>query len=158
MPPVHASWQLALLLKRIANDRAGFERVAFEYALFANVPAPEWEPLVMPKPEPPARDERRGAPRYVAREQIALQGVIDASSNSQLQSVAVFAHDNQYVNIEMSNLERLSTDAAATLAHYVEAAAQAGKTVRLIRPNPFVLVLLELLNLRRSAAIVPQSA
>lgn len=153
-----ATWQLSLLVRRIMNDRMGFERTALEYALFAGVPAPDWEPLVMPKPDTPESQERRIEPRYVAREQVVLQGVIDASTNSQLESLLQFARANQYVNIDLSNLERLSFDAATKLAEIINESANAKKLVRLIRPNQWVLVLLELLNLGAVATIVAPSS
>lgn len=152
-----ASWQLTLLVKRIMNDRMGFERTALEFALFSSTAAPDWEPVMMPKPDSPDAQERRGEPRYVAREHVALQGIIDTGNNSQFEALRQFAEANQYVNIDLSGVERLAFEPATKLAEIIHDAVSADKLVRLIRPNQLVLVLLELLNLGSAATIVAPS-
>jgi ABC-type transporter Mla MlaB component len=70
-------WELMLTLLRFAQDRHGFDRTALEYALAADVPAPAWEPLIMPQPQWILPGERRNEPRYAPREQFALTGTAD---------------------------------------------------------------------------------
>jgi anti-anti-sigma regulatory factor len=80
----------------------------------------------------------------------ALAGAEDA----QLIALAEYAAVNQYVNIELSAVDRIDPEAVGVLANLVSSAAQAGRTVRLIRPNSLVAVLFRLLNLGRHATIV----
>ncbi len=68
--------------------------------------------------------------------------------------MAEFSAVNDYVNLHLGSLERLSTSAAHVLAREVGAAASEGRVVRLIRPNQLVAALLEVLNLGQSAAIL----
>lgn len=112
---------------------------------------------MMPKPDSPDAQERRGEPRYVAREHVALQGIIDTGNNSQFEALRQFAEANQYVNIDLSGVERLAFEPATKLAEIIHDAVSADKLVRLIRPNQLVLVLLELLNLGSAATIVAPS-
>lgn len=147
-------WDLLLLLRRLAQDREGFERDAVDYALATHGDAPGWEPLIMPQPLRVDTNERRSEPRYVSRESLALEGVIEHANDPQLGTVAEFAAANDYVNLQLAALERLSLSAAHVLAREVESAAAQGRTVRLIRPNQLVAALLEVLNLGQSAAIL----
>jgi anti-anti-sigma regulatory factor len=158
-PALAAVWELELLSLRLAQDRDGFERAALEYALAANVVAPSWESLPLPQPAQPAADERRGEPRYTKRESLRLTGSITGAEDPQLIAIAEYAAVNRYINLDFSAVDRMDPLAAQTLAGIVEAATQQTRIVRLIRPNQLVAVLIELLNLGRTATIVglPQS-
>lgn len=153
-PAQLALWDLLLLLRRLLQDREGFERDAVDLALATHGNPPGWEPLIMPQPLRVDTSERRSEPRYVTRESLALEGVIEHANDLQLEAVAEFAAVNEYVNLQLPALERLSLSAAHVLARAVESAAAQGRTVRLIRPNQLVAALLEVLNLGQSAAIL----
>jgi anti-anti-sigma regulatory factor len=153
-PALTAAWELQLLTLRHAQDRERFERTALEYALAANVAAPAWEALPLPQAAQPATAERREEPRYTKRESLRLTGNITGAEDPQLVAFAEYAAVNQYVNLDVSCVDRMDPLAAQTLAGIVEAAAAQSRTVRLIRPNQLVAVLFELLNLGRSATIV----
>jgi ABC-type transporter Mla MlaB component len=151
-------WELLLTLLRFAQDRSAFEHTALEYALAANVPAPVWEPLIMPQPQLILPGERRNEPRYATREQFVLAGVIAGADDPQLAALAAFSQEHQYVNLELSQLERIDFVAAGQLANLLASLTREGKIVRLIRPNQLVAALLELLNLAGHASIVAPSA
>jgi len=157
--PTHrAYWELLLTLLRFAQDRPGFERTALEYALAADVAAPAWEPLIMPQPQLILPGERRTEPRYAMREQFSLTGVMTGADDPQMLAFADFAAENQYVNLELSQLDRVDFVCAAQLANTIASLTREGKVIRLIRPNQLVAALLELLNLGSHASIVPPSA
>lgn len=149
-----AMWDLLLLLRRLTQDREAFERDAVDFALATHGVPPGWEPLIMPQPLQVDSTERRSQPRYVSRESLALEGVIEQAGDPQLVAVAEFSAVNEYVNLHLASLERLSTSAAHVLAREVGTAASQGRVVRLIRPNQLVAALLEVLNLGQSAAIL----
>jgi ABC-type transporter Mla MlaB component len=151
-------WELLLTLLRFAQDRAAFERTALEYALAADVPAPAFEPLIMPQPPLSLPGERRNEPRYAMREQFVLSGVMAGADDPQLTALADFAHEHQYINLELSQLERLDFVCAAQLANTLASLTREGKVIRVIRPNQLVAALLELLNLGSHASIVAPSA
>lgn len=153
-PAVAAAWELLLLTQRLAQNRNGFERTALDYALAANLEAPAWEPLILPQPQAPATDERRGQPRYVARESMPLSGVIRGPEDPQMLAVAEYAQEQQYVNLNFSAVERIDLPAANALAGVVRSVAGSGRTIRLIRPNQLVATLFEMLNLGQQATIV----
>lgn len=153
-PPLASVWALRLLTLRLARDHEAFDRAAFDFALAANVQAPEWEPLFLPQPPAPEGEERREQPRYAPREYVRLSGAITGAEDQQLIALAEYAAVHQYVNIELSAVERIEPEAASALANLVTNAVQAGRTVRLIRPNSLVAALLRLLNLGRHATIV----
>jgi len=151
-------WELLLILLRFAQDRIGFERTALEYALATDQPAPAWEPLILPQPQLNLPGERRNEPRYAMREQFVISGVMAGTDDPQLAALADFAHEHQYVNLDMSQLERLDFVCAAQLANTLAALTREGKVIRLIRPNQIVTALLEHLNLGSHASIVEPSA
>lgn len=150
-------WELLLILLRFAQDRIGFERTALEYALATDQPAPAWEPLILPQPQLNLPGERRNEPRYAMREQFVISGVMAGTDDPQLAALADFAHEHQYVNLDMSQLERLDFVCAAQLANTLAALTREGKVIRLIRPNQIVAALLEHLNLGSHASIVEPS-
>jgi ABC-type transporter Mla MlaB component len=151
-------WELMLTLLRFAQDRHGFDRTALEYALAADVPAPAWEPLIMPQPQWILPGERRNEPRYAPREQFALTGTMAGADDAQLIALGDFAHEHEYLNLDLSQLDRVDFVCAAQLANAIASFTRAGKTIRLIRPNQLVAALFELLNLGGHASIVPPSA
>lgn len=153
-----AAWELLLLARRLMQDRTGFEHDAVEFALATSSVTPGWEPLLMPQPTGRNVDERRREPRYVARELLALDGVIEGADDLQIVAAAEFAGANEYVNLDLSSLERISLPAATALARIISHAASAGRTVRLIRPNQLVAALFELLNVGQNAAILTPKA
>lgn len=154
-PTRRACWDLLLMVHRVTDDQSGFERAALEAALATNMPAPAWEPLLMPQAPPSAlSDERRNEPRYSGREALVLTGVMAGAEDPQLAALDRFASERDYVNVDLSLLERLDFVCAAQLANRVSAMARAGRTVRLLRPNELVAALLELLNLGGVASIV----
>lgn len=157
-PSRRACWELMLTLLRFAQDRPAFERVAVEYALAANIPAPVWEPLLLPQPQMLLPGERRNEPRYATREHFALSGVMAGAEDPQLAALTEFAREHQYINLDLSQLDRLDFVCAAQLANVMAALAREGKVLRLIRPNQLVAALLELLNLGGHASIVEASA
>ena len=108
----------------------------------------------MPRLEAGGEPERRAQPRYVLRERLDLRGTIERADDVRLAELAAFAADNEYVNIQLARLERLSLPAADELARIVAAATSAGRTVRLIRPNQLVGAVLEILNLGEHASLL----
>ncbi len=153
-PARQAFWDLLLTIHRVTDDQEGFERAALEAALATNLPAPSWEPLLMPQPPQPLPDERRNEPRYSGREVLVLTGVMAGAEDPQLTAMDRFTQGRDYVNVDLSLLERLDFVCAAQLANRVSAMAREGRTVRLLRPNEMVAALLELLNLGGVASIV----
>jgi ABC-type transporter Mla MlaB component len=157
-PPRRPFWELLLILLRFAQDRIGFERTALEYALATDLPAPTWEPLILPQPQLNLPGERRNEPRYAMREQFVVSGVMAGADDPQLAALADFAHEHQYINLDMSQLERLDFVCAAQLANTLAALTREARVIRLIRPNQLVAALLEHLNLGSHASIVEPSA
>jgi anti-anti-sigma regulatory factor len=153
-PEQRAAWDLLLLLLRLAGDQAAFDHEAAACALALGTTAPEWEPLLMPRLEADGAPERRAQPRYVLRDRMDLRGTIERADDVRLAELAAFAADNEYVNIQLARLERLSLPAADELARIVAAAAAAGRTVRLIRPNQLVGAILEILDLGGHAILL----
>lgn len=154
-PGRRACWDLLLTVHRVTDDQLGFERAALEAALATDTPAPAWEPLLMPQAHHGSlSDERRAEPRYSGREVVALSGVMEGAQDPRLETLDRFAQGRDYVNIDLSLLERLDFVCAAQLANRVSAMARAGRTVRLLRPNQLVEALLEILNLGGVATIV----
>lgn len=151
-------WELMLTLLRFAQDRAAFDRTALEYALAADVPAPTWEPLIMPQPQWILPGERRNEPRYAPREQFALTGTMKGADDPQLIALTDFAQAHEYLNLDLSQLDRVDFVCAAQLANTIAAFTRDGKVIRLIRPNQLVAALFELLNLGGHASIVSVSA
>jgi ABC-type transporter Mla MlaB component len=147
-------WELMLTLLRFAQDRAAFDRTALEYALAADVPAPTWEPLIMPQPQWILPGERRNEPRYSPREQVALTGTMKGADDPQLIALVDFAHEHEYLNLDLSQLDRVDFVCAAQLANTIASFTREGKIIRLIRPNQLVAALFELLNLGGHASIV----
>lgn len=153
-PEQRSAWDLLLLLLRLSGDRAAFDHEAAACALAVGAAVPEWEPLLMPRLEAGGAPERRAQPRYVLRDRLDLRGTIERADDVRLAELAAFAADNEYVNIQLARLERLSLPAADELARIVAAATAAGRTVRLIRPNQLVGAVLEILNLGEHASLI----
>lgn len=153
-PAQPAAWELLLTLRRLSQDREGFERDAAAYSLAAHRPAAAWEPLIMPQPVMVDVGERREQPRYVPRELFVLHGIVSDPEDPQLVTVAELARSSEYVNLNLVTLERLSFAAASVLAQIATRAAGEGRTVRMIRPNQLVAALLEILNVGQAAAIL----
>jgi len=153
-PEQRPAWDLLLLLLRLSGDQAAFDHEAAACALASGTAVAEWEPLLMPRLEAGGAPERRAQPRYVLRDRIDLRGSIERADDARLAELAAFAADNEYVNIQLARLERLSLAAADELARIVAGAAAAGRTVRLIRPNQFVGAVLEILDLGKHAILL----
>lgn len=154
-PGERPCWDLLLMVHRLAGDQWSFEREALQATLATDRPAPEWEPLLVPQPPPaPAGNERRAQPRYAGREVLVLSGLMGGAHDPQLDALARFAQQRDYVNVDLSRLDRLDFPCAVQLANQVLALTSAGRTVRLLRPNTLVAVLLELLHLDGVAVMV----
>lgn len=153
-PAQRPYWELLLLLLRMAEDRAAFERLALEYALAAEVEAPSWEPLIMPQPPVAPRQERRAEPRYSMHEFLPLRGVMAGSDDPQLAVIAEYAAATRYLNIDLSRLERIDFVCGARLANLLSGLVAAEKTIRLLHPNHLVAALLELLNVDAVTSII----
>lgn len=136
-------WPLVLELYRLRGRRGHFERAALEYALATGATPPEWQPVMMPVIAAQSPQERRDQPRYQAGpDQIQLDGALVGAAHPQIAELREFAADRQYVNIVMSQLDRIDLACATAFVETVNQLAQAGKTVRLIRPNSLVHALL----------------
>ena len=72
----------------------------------------------------------------------------------QLIALADFAHEHDYLNLDLSQLDRVDFVCAAQLANTIASFTREGKIIRLIRPNQLVAALFELLNLGGHASIV----
>jgi anti-anti-sigma regulatory factor len=138
-----AYWTLLLDLYQLEGRRVEFERAAVEYALSTGAPVPDWEAVVMPLVPRSQVREQRDEPRYQAGpEVIAITG----ADEEQLLAVREFAGGRRYVNIDLTDLHRISPIAAASLVELTNDLADA-HVVRLLRPNPLVEALLETLDL-----------
>lgn len=140
-------WTLLLDLYQLEGKRAEFERAAVEYALAANVPAPEWQAVVMPLLPQAAPREQRDEPRYQAGpEAIALAGVVTGNGSEPSAAIEAFAAGRRYVNVDLSGLDRIALSAGSALVRAVNRLS-GSCTVRLLRPNPLVETLLAALEL-----------
>jgi len=143
-----AYWTLLLAVLRLRGRQAEFQRTALEYALAEAVQPPEWEPVLMPVVAPRELSEKRDEPRYQAGPEVLMLGdTLAGATDRQLDALQAFATDRQYVNVDLAQLARLDLPSAGALVGLVNRLAGAGKVVRLIRPNPLVEVLLEMLHL-----------
>jgi ABC-type transporter Mla MlaB component len=140
-------WTLLLELLRLGGQQAEFQRTALEYALATGASPPEWQPVLMPVLASVSVTEKRDEPRYEAGPQAnALSGVVLAG-NPQLESLLEFAAARQYVNVNLAQVSRMDCAGAVALTRLANELVQAGKVVRLIRPNALVATLLAMLEL-----------
>jgi ABC-type transporter Mla MlaB component len=138
-----AYWTLLLDLYQLEGRRVEFERAAVEYALCTGAPVPEWEAVVMPLAPRNEVREQRDEPRYQAGPEVMVLARADEDA---LLAVREFAGGRRYVNIDLTELRRVSPAAAAGLVELANDLADA-HLVRLLRPNPLVEALLETLDL-----------
>ncbi|HZP92189.1 MAG TPA: hypothetical protein VFB20_04815 [Burkholderiales bacterium] len=154
-PKTAAYWRLLLDLYQLQGRRKQFENAAVEYALFCEIDPPAWEPVLMPVLPQTTGVERRDEPRYSqGAEVIFLQGEMTGPNDPELAAIRRFAHERQYVNINMSKLARIDFVCAANFGNTVLAFADLGKTVRVIRPNLLVATLLRLLKVDEHCVFV----
>jgi ABC-type transporter Mla MlaB component len=153
-----AYWPLVLELYRLRGRRGHFQRAALEYALATGAAPPEWHPALMPVIVAQSPQERRDQPRYQAGpDQIPFDGVLTGTAHPQLAELREFAAERQYVNIAMSQLDRIDLACATAFIQTVNQLTQAGKTVRLIRPNSLVHALLATFTLDSRVVVVRSS-
>ncbi len=153
-PAQNSAWDLLLLMRRLARDPAGFDRDSADFALALGIDPPGWEPLLLPQPLPANARERRQQPRYVARDSLSLEGVVSDANDRGILELEGFAAGREYVNVDLSTLDRMTLSAATAFASAVAAAAAQARTVRIIRPNQLVGALLEMLDLGAAASIL----
>ncbi|MEX0960863.1 MAG: hypothetical protein WDZ63_16410 [Burkholderiales bacterium] len=154
-PKVAPFWRLLLDLYQLQGRQKPYESAALEYALYAEVEPPAWEPVLMPVLPHASSDERRDEPRYSAGpEVILLQGEMLGATDPQLEAVKQFARDREFVNINLSRLSRIDFVCAANLGNTAAALSDLGKTVRIIKPNLLVATLLRMLKVDERAAII----
>ena len=147
-PAVEHYWLLLLDLYRLQGLQKEFERTAVEYALAAGVKPPEWQPVVMPLPPRLVPQERRDQPRYdPGPEAIHLTGVMQGSTDPQLNELQQFAAGRRFVNVDLSQLRRIDFRCGNAFAQLVNGLAAGANVVRLIRPNALVAAFLAALNL-----------
>ena len=153
-PGQQPAWDLLLLARRLDQDPDAFDRDAAAFALATGTAAPAWEPLFLPQRRLSDVAERRGIPRYDGGDIHVLAGVVEDPADPRLAAVAAFAAGGDFVNLDLSRLERLTPLAAETLVRLVIEAAAAARMVRLLHPNHVVGALLESLGAGGSAALV----
>jgi ABC-type transporter Mla MlaB component len=153
MPKVAAFWQLLLDLQRLQGNQKKFESIALEYALYVETDPPAWEPVLTPVLPCETVEEKRGEPRY-RPELIKITGEMTGLKDPQLQELQRFASDRQYVNINMSRLQRIDFVCAGNLANVIAALKGKGKTVRVLHANSLVTTLLRLFKVDENAALV----
>jgi len=155
-PGVRAYWILLLALYRLRGMQQEFERAALEYALTTEESPPAWEPPLTPLAAPRVIDEKRDEPRYQSGpDVIHLNGVMTGATDPQLDALSEFSHQREYVNVNLSRLTRADFTCATELATRINGLAQAGKTVRLLRPNALVGALLGSFPLSPGVTVVP---
>jgi ABC-type transporter Mla MlaB component len=148
-------WPLVLELYRLRGRQGHFQRAALEYALATGATPPEWQPALMPVIAAQSPQEKRDQPRYQAGpDQIQLDGTLTGASHPLLAELRQFAADRQYVNIVMDQLDRIDLACATAFVELANRLAQAGKTVRLIRPNSLVHALLATFSLDPQVVLV----
>jgi len=151
-----AYWTLLMDLYRVRGLQKDFERTALEYALAMSVSPPAWQPIVMPLSHHTPTQEKRDQPRYeVGPELITLTGVMWGAADPQLAELREFAELRQYVNINLSQLRRLDFSCASAFANLLNEQLEAGKVVRLLRPNRLVAAFLATLSLNPEIIVVP---
>jgi ABC-type transporter Mla MlaB component len=151
-----AYWTLLMDLYRVRGLQKDFERTALEYALAMGASPPAWQPIVMPLPHPAATQEKRDQPRYeVGPELVTLTGVMWGAADPQLAELRDFAEQRQYVNINLSQLRRIDFSCATAFANLLNEHLEAGKTIRLLRPNSLVAAFLATLSLNPEIIVVP---
>lgn len=153
-------WTLVLELYRLRGRHSHFQRAALEYALATGAAPPEWQPVLMPVIAARSPQERRDQPRYQAGpDQIQVDGTLSGASHPLLVELRELAADREYVNIVMSQLDRIDLACATAFVETLNRLARAGKTVRLIRPNSLVHALLATFTLDpRIVLVKPEPA
>lgn len=158
-PEIRAYWVLLMELYRLRGMQGDFERVALEYALTSEQPAPQWQPPLTPLAAPRVVEEKRDEPRYQnGPDVIHLNGVMTGAADPQLDALGRFSHEREFVNVNLSRLTRADFACATALATMVNGLAQGGKTVRLLRPNALIGALLASFPLSPGVSLVPAGA
>jgi ABC-type transporter Mla MlaB component len=140
-------WRLLFSIYRVQDMADEFDQACLEYTLATGFSAPGWEPPLAPILPLLTVEEKRRAPRYQPSEVIRLRGLIDDSSDAQLERLRDGAHERQYINVDLSRLARIAPAAAAALVGLANELAGWGRVVRLLRPNALIETLLETLAL-----------
>jgi len=140
-------WRLLFSIYRLQDMADDFGQTCLEYTLATGFAAPVWEPPQAPLLSLLTVEEKRRAPRYQPSEVIRLRGLIDDSSDAQLERLRDGAQERQYINVDLSRLARIAPAAAAALVGLANELAGWGRVVRLLRPNALIETLLEALAL-----------
>jgi ABC-type transporter Mla MlaB component len=157
-PTTEAYWALLLALHQVRGLQKDFERCALEYALAVGTEPPAWQPMVMPVTPRSAPEEKRDEPRYQAGPEILeLTGAMWGAADPQLGTLHAFGEERQYVNINLSQLQRMDFGCGNAFANSINEWIAGGKTVRLIRPNSLVAAFLSTLSLSPDVNIVTAS-
>jgi len=77
------------------------------------------------------------------------------AADPQLAELRDLAEQRQYVNINLSQLRRLDFSCATAFANLLNEHLEAGKTIRLLRPNSLVAAFLATLSLNPEIIVVP---
>jgi anti-anti-sigma regulatory factor len=144
-----ARWLLLLELHQLGGDMEAFEDLAVDYAVRFELSPPSWQPGACGIQDSPAKFAEPDA----LCEAFALQGVIGAREQAQLDALARYGQGRAEVVLDFSAVPRVDYDAVGNLLHTLMALVGGGSRVVIREANSLVAALLRSMGVDQLAEI-----
>ncbi len=148
-----APWLLLLELLRLLNRESDFEETSIDYCVTFEVSPPSF---VSPQNKVVTAAEEAAEPDEAAGDYFAMPVLIDASTDTLIQSITSYAHNHNPVMLDCARLTRMDFNAAGQLFGSLTPLVIAGKSIELINANHFIVALCQVMGATDLVRIVPR--
>lgn len=148
-----APWLLLLELLRLLNRESDFEETSIDYCVTFEVSPPSF---VSPQNKVVTAAEESVNPDEAAGDHFAMPVVIDARTDTLVQSITAYAHTHNPVVLDCTRLTRMDFNAAGRLFGSLTPLISAGKSIELHNANHFIVALCHVMGVAELVRIVPR--
>ncbi len=148
-----APWLLLLELLRLLNRESDFEETSIDYCVTFEVSPPSF---VSPQNKVVTAAEETAEPDEATSDHFAMPVVIDARTDTLVQSITAYAHTHNPVILDCTRLTRMDFNAAGRLFGSLTPLISAGKSIELHNANHFIVALCHVMGVAELVRIVPR--
>ena len=148
-----APWLLLLELLRLLNRESDFEETSIDYCVTFEVSPPSF---VAPQNKVSTAAEETAESDESIADHFAMPVLIDARTDTLVQSIAAYAHTRNPIILDCARLTRMDFNAAGHLFGGLTPLISDGKSIELHNANHFIVALCHVMGFAELVRIVPR--
>lgn len=148
-----APWLLMLELLRLLNRESDFEEASIDYCVTFEVSPPAF---VSPQNKVVTAAEESVEPGETSSDHFMMPVVIDARTDTLVQSIMAYAHTHNPAILDCARLTRMDFNAAGRLFGGLTPLISSGKSIEMHNTNHFIIALCHVMGVSDLVRIVPR--